>query len=152
MNKTFLKIWRLYAFASGLLVATLAISWVILWASEVKGPVIISNGDFRLESPVVREGGLMRYSYDVERRASCPGFVVTTMVSQTNHGPPAIVTFRRPVLAFEIRSYDDYRASVPLPESVVPGTWSVVTGVDSQCPTYQRYDKLVEFTVRVIPK
>lgn len=106
--------------------------------------------DFHLFTTQVPVGGRMHWRIDTKSLESCPGDVVTSMVSRTNHGPPAIVTFRRPVLRVG-QSTNDSVSSVQLPESVFPGRWIVTNAIESRCPKRNRLDTLATFEIEVTP-
>lgn len=141
--------WSWYATLSGFAVIILALSWGLLHITSVSGPVVeVTEGPKNVTERVPYLGSV-RYTFDMRRNASCPGVVVYNLTSMTNHGPPATVTFRRPLKATEIRSYDDIPATVYLPESVFPGRWRFQSSIDSTCPTYKQTDLLVSFEFEV---
>lgn len=149
-------LWTLFANMSGGIVISACLAYVLLYIFAENRPVMETQLDN--EGRFVRDitekvpyRGTVGYTFDVVRHDSCPGFVVVNLTSRTNHGPPAVVTFRRPVRNVEIKDYDSVRANVVLPESVFPGKWSLQSSVDSRCPTYERSDVLVTFEFEVLP-
>lgn len=144
------RAWVVYAHASGVLMLTLACAWGILEMAAGDGPVIERVSEVTLGTPTVPYQGKLRYSYDTRRYESCPGEVVYTATSQTNHGPQAVVTFRRPLRAIDISARPiEAAAEVSLPESMFPARWAFISAVHSRCPTRERLDVLVEFTFEV---
>lgn len=144
------RIWTGYAHACGVVFLTLAIAWSILIATAGDGPVISRVGDVAVATPKVPYLGTLRYSFETQRFESCPGEVVYTATSQTNHGPQAVVTFRRPLRAVDITDAPiQARADVHLPESMFPAQWRFSSAVHSRCPTRERIDILAEFIVEV---
>lgn len=149
------RAWSIYANFSGGLVISACLAYAILVTFSENGPVmeVVPDQQGRLVRDITEKvpyRGTVGYTFDVKRYDSCPGFVVVNLTSRTNHGPPAVVTFRRPVRNTEIKQYDSTRANVILPESVFPGKWSLQSSVDSRCPTYERSDVLVTFEFEVI--
>lgn len=151
--KSKLKVaWNWYCFIAGVLVISVVLSYGLLYSLVEDGPVITAQGEPRDVSKTVPVGGMVKYTFDTIRHASCPGYVIINLTSRTNHGPPAVVTFRRPVRNVEIKEYENVHAEVRLPESVFPGIWSLQSSVDSRCPTYERSDILATFDFEVVPK
>ncbi|MFC5423252.1 hypothetical protein ACFPOB_27280 [Bosea eneae] len=144
------RAWAIYAHASGVLVLTLACAWGILEMAARDGPVIERVSPVTLHTAHTPYLGRLRYSYDTRRYESCPGEVIYTATSQTNHGPQAVVTFRRPLRAIEINDRPiEANADVSLPESMFPARWHFISAVHSRCPTRERVDILAEFTFEV---
>lgn len=134
---------------SALAVVSLSAGWLIV--SYFAGDGDVWEGkNLRLHTQSVRIGERISFTLDLKANESCPGEVVTVMTSSTNNGPPATVTFRRPVMRPGI-SVNDATGFIQLPESVTLGRWHVVHGIESRCTKRTKFDTTAEFDITVIP-
>lgn len=145
-------VWTAYAHMAGLAALSISAAWLLLQATSQQGaPVVERLGPVEFLTERVPYRGTLSYVIDLKRNASCPGLVTTSLTSKTNHGPAAVVTFRRPVMNIEIMPLPDLKGSIILPDSVFPGRWQVVSSVDSRCPTYSRIDTYLDVEIEVLP-
>ena len=144
-----LPIWEWYSRISGLLLISFALAYgVISWFASDGAVWEASN--VRLLTPVVGVRRTISYMVTLKANESCPGFFVTVMQSATNHGPPATVTFRRPLMQPGV-SVEDMTNSIQLPESVTPGEWDVVHSIESRCLKRVKIDEIVRYRIGVTP-
>ncbi len=143
--------WAFYAQAAAVFVLSLLVGYglVITFRTDENQPVVTLTGGPYAVTTSVPYRGQVSYAMDLVRSASCPGYVVYTLVSKTDHGPPAIVTFRRPIVSTEIKKFDKVPANIQLPDSVFPARWLFQSSVDSRCPTFERSDVLATFEFEV---
>lgn len=144
-----LSIWEWYSRISGVLLISLALAYgvISLFASDGR---VWEASNVRLLTPVVRVGETVSYIVTLKANESCSGFFVAVMQSSTNHGPPATVTFRRPLMRPGI-STENMTNNIELPESVTPGEWDVVHSIESRCPKRVKIDEIVRYRIRVTP-
>ncbi|TAZ20787.1 hypothetical protein ELH77_19485 [Rhizobium ruizarguesonis] len=144
------KAWRWYAHTAGVILIAGAISYGVLQAFSVRGPVItVTEGPSNV-STVVPYKGTLTYRISTQRHASCPGRVIVSFTFQGG-GPPVTVLLSRPILSTEIKQTDDATIYFQLPENVYPGRWLFRSVVDSTCPTYSRQDVTAQFPFEVTP-
>ncbi|NEI52732.1 hypothetical protein GR217_34500 [Rhizobium leguminosarum] len=140
--------WHWYAQAAGIGIIAGAISYCVLAAFSVNGPVVqVIEGPSYVSASVPYKGTLT-YRISTKRNLSCPGTVITTFMSQ-NGGPPVSVLLTRPIMSTEIKQTDDATLYLQLPENVYPGRWLYRSVVDSTCPTHSRQDVTAQFPFQV---
>lgn len=150
ISNAFLKLWMFYSQIAGVLFISGGMAYAVMAMIGGGGPVWESK-NLRVYTPVVRVGERVEFVQDLTANESCPGEVVSVMTSRhTDSGPPATVTFRRPVRRAGI-STQNATAFVQLPSSVTPGKWEFVHGVDSKCLNRSRFDETARFEVTVTP-
>ena len=141
--------WRWFAQASGVGVIAGAISYAVLAAFSVNGPVIeVVEGPSYVSNSVPYKGTLT-YRISTKRTASCPGTVITTFTYQGG-GPPVTVLLTRPIMSTEIKQTDDATIYLQLPANVYPGRWIYRNVVDSRCPTHSQQDVTAQFPFEVV--
>lgn len=144
-----LKLWTLYSQIASILLVSGAIAYGTLAIIGGNGPVWESS-NLRVYTPTVRVGGRVEFVQDLKANESCPGEIVSVMTSHTDNGPPAVVTFRRPIRRAGISTLNA-TGGVQLSGSVTPGKWTFVHGVESRCTNRNRYDETARFEVTVTP-
>jgi hypothetical protein len=140
--------WRWFAQASGVGVIAGAISYGVLVAFSVDGPVIEVVEGPSYVSTVVPYKGTLTYRISTKRTASCPGTVISTFTYQGG-GPPVTVLLSRPIMSTEIKQTDDMTIYLQLPANVYPGPWLYRSVVDSTCPTHKQQDVTAQFPFQV---
>lgn len=149
-KKLWHQIYHIYNIFSGLAFAIAVLSIGLVWLLSPEGTVVVAS-DLQVISKKVEYKGNLRYSLDINRLKSCPGIVVYTFTHQPgNAGPANTVVFRRPVAVGRIGKQEDSTISLPLPESVFPGTWLFTSAVESQCPRHTQVDHLTSFMIDVV--
>lgn len=144
------RLWDWYSHLSGLVVMSLAIALIVVFTFADGGGAVWEGSNLVVHTSKVHVGERLSFTLDLKANESCPGEFVSVMTSLTNSGPPATVTFRRPVTRPGI-SVDDATAYVELPESVSPGRWQFIHSVESRCVKRVRLDELARFNIEVLP-
>lgn len=149
MRNRLMRYWRIYSTMAGVFVIASALTYVVITAStgEQNDPVVIVR-DFRLHTPVVPAKGEITFSLWRNSSESCPGTAVIAFSSLDV--PSTIVSVRYPYATPGYNSPPRLTITRQLPVQVTPGKWRVQTGVDSRCPTRQRYDETGNFELEVI--
>lgn len=141
-------LWLGFTQAAGVILIAGAVSYAVLWAFAIDGPVIeVVEGPSNISTSVPYRGTLT-YRISTRRNASCPGTVIATFMFQGG-GPPVTVLLSRPIMSTEIKQTDDATVYFQLPESVYPGRWLYRSVVDSTCPTHSRQDVTAQFPFEV---
>lgn len=144
-----LWIWEWYSRISGLLLISFALAYSVISWFAFDG-MVWEASNVRLLTPVVRVGETVSYMITIKANESCPGFFVGVLQSSNHHGPPATVTFRRPLMQPGI-SIEDMTNNFELPESVTPGEWDVVHSIESRCLKRVKIDEIARYRIRVTP-
>lgn len=140
--------WHWFAQAAGIAMIAGAISYCVLLAFAIDGPVIEVTAGPSYVSTSIPYKGTLTYRISTKRNLSCPGTVITTFVSQGG-GPPVSVLLSRPIMSTEIKRTDDATVYLQLPENVYPGRWLFRSVVDSTCPTHSQQDVTAQFPFQV---
>lgn len=141
--------WYWFAQAAGVAVIAGAISFGVLYAFMVEGPVVeVTEGPSDVSKSVPYRGTL-HYRISTKRNASCPGTIISSF-SNEGGGPPVTVVLSRPIMSTEIKRTEDATIYIQLPVSVFPGRWLYRSVVDSTCPTHTQQDLITQFPFEVV--
>lgn len=151
IRRAIARTWTIYLHLTAFGVIAFGLAAALVWALAGSGPVIEVKAVRNISTQVPYKGDLY-YDIDSTRLESCPGLVVSSMRSITNHGPPAVVTWQRPVNSVEIGESLNAHVVIELSEAVFPGRWMYQASVDSRCPTYEQTDPIAHFEVEVLPQ
>jgi hypothetical protein len=139
--------WLWFAHASGIVLISLAIGWMLISWFATTQPVIQPVGLAQLENARVPVGGEVVYHAAVKRFQSCPG--VNLIAFTSGQDPPAQVTLRRKLQATDLVNTYYRTTTIALPRAVTPGLWDVETAIQSECPTRVQVDQMHKFTIEV---
>jgi hypothetical protein len=142
--------WCWWSYLCGAAAISLGIAYIIVTTIAGDKPVVEEADNIRIESTRVRVGGQIEVTMDMKRNEACPGDVVL-IYKLLGVESPSVVTVRRSVQENAVREFKGAHYSIPIPAGVGPGKWRFELGVDSRCPTRQRYDPLMTANIEVIP-
>lgn len=141
--------WELYANVSA--VAMTAAMMTVLLLGSLTSPAerpIIEATNFRLLTPVVQVGGQFTFQVDRKSNESCAGDAVVVFTSVDS--PTVVISGRFPLATPGYNSPPPLTITRPVLRGVTAGRWNVETGVESKCPTRQKYDVTGKFTLEVV--
>jgi hypothetical protein len=150
LRKAFLvasTVWGWYATLAGIGTLALGVAYLVLIASSGTGQVF----DVVAAKPLVttaKPGGAISYTWTQDRHENCPGRVITRF-SPIDSDNPSIIQTERPVAYTEAKLYKAIPVTIILPQSVTPGKWKLLDGVQSECLDRSRYDRIIEFDFTV---
>lgn len=145
-------LWWFYATMCALLVTAGASGYLIVMSISGDNAVVGDVENLQIFVRKVQMGGNLEYTHDVTRFEACPGDVVNTYRAKDDNGQyrNLVITTRRAIVAdSQPRTIKEAHIIVGVPRTVTPGRWEFEAGVDSQCPTRHKYDKLVSFDIEV---
>jgi hypothetical protein len=148
MSDVLLSIWRFYSALAGVFLAAATLTYVTidLATPDDDKPVVITR-DFKLLTPRVAVGSSFTFQVWRDSSESCSGAGVVSYVKKDN--PTTVISQRFPLGTPGYKSPPPLTITRPLPSVVTPGIWRVRTGVDSFCPTRQKYDETGDFELEV---
>ena len=149
---TLVRAWRWFSGVITIVAVSFALAFALVESFAREGPVIQRIGEIDNPTFAVKRSGTLGYSIDVERLESCPADLIITLKSHPKSGPPAIITIQRPTwpTSYMPGVQPHVFIGLVLPESVYPGKWTYIGGVESRCPTRKRFDETARFDFEVI--
>lgn len=140
-------LWGWYCVLAGIGVAAMGMAYAVLILSAGDGAVftVVSA------KPVIttaKPGGAISYVWVQDRHENCAGKVISRF-SPVDGDNPSIVVTERPVAYTEAKLYKPLQVTIILPQSITPGKWKLLDGVQSDCLDRSRYDRIIEFEFTV---